>query len=723
MTGPAGIGKSRLVAALITIVGGRTGPPVYSVDLSGLGDPGLVGEVIAEAIGPAGSWRSAPVDRVAARLRQQRAILVLDCFERLVEAAPVVAAMVRRCPGLTVLSTSQRPLEPAGERRLPLGPLPLADAVELFARRAAAAAPGFSLSPHNDRAVRSICTAVDGLPLAIELAAARTRMLTPHELAARLDRPLQVLTGGSRDAPDRHRSLRSAIESSLELIDDRARTLLAWMAPFAGGLRLTDLEWVTDALAGDHGWVLGAVSELVDTGVIRVRDDRIHSRYLIPDAVRQLADERLAARDDGPSVRAAIARRYLHRLRTAAATDGAGYADLDPDRDNVRAAVDWSQAHLPAALDTPTVQALYRFHDMHGRYQEGRTTLIRLARAGAAGAAWALIGAASFSRLLKEPQRAADLIARAEAVLDPTDHSTRAAADLLRGSLATDRGDLPAAAAHSLSAAQAARLAGDERTLGRVLNNLGGIAIVLGEPTNAERYYRESLAVRRRAGAPDRELGLTLMNLADLERTGRRWPAAIRHAREAAELLDRAGHPRSRGMALSTLAMAALRGGVDSDLDTAAAAIEEATRLLPAFAEDKPTQAIIQARHSIVLHACGRAGDIYPALADAIEALTDTLAQFEIAPIIEAHAALLAERDATRAAQLLGLAEAVRDNQEHTQPPLLQPARAIAAVCRAQLGPAAYAHAHRSGAALHQHGLADAVAEFFHREDAPAGGG
>jgi len=715
VTGPAGVGKSRLVAALVTIVRNRTPLTVYTVDLSGLGEPGLVGEVVAEAIGRPGSWRSSPVDRVAAELRGRTALLVVDCFERLVDAAPVLAELVRRCPGLTVLTTSQRPLNLAGERRLPLGSLPLADAVELFVRRATASVPDFTRSPENAEAIRSICAAVDGLPLAVELAAARMRVLTPSELAARLDRPLQVLIGGSRDAPDRHRSLRAAIESSLDLVGDKARTLLARLAPFAGGVRLTDLEQV----AGGEGWVVEALLELVDAGLVRVRDNGTRSVYLLPDAVRQMAAELLAARDDDAAVRERIARHYLHRLRAAAMTaDGQGFADLDPELDDVRAAVDWARRHQPAALDVATVQALYRFHDVRGRYGEGRSTLIRLAEAGPASAAWALVGAANFSRLLKDVSAAEDLVGQAEALLSRDDgtgheHSTRAAAALLRGNLATDRGDLRAAIAHNAAAAQAARCAGDALTLGRVLNNLGAVEVVLGELADAERHYRESLVVRRRAGAPDRDLGLTLMNLADLDRANRRWSAAIRRAREAADLLERAGHPRARGMALATLAMAALRGGTGGDLDTAATAIEEAVVLLPAFGDDKPWRAIVDARRSVVMQARGHAEEVYPVLAEAVEAMLDTLSQFEIAPILEAHAALLARRDAVAAARLLGLAEAVRDDQAHPQPALLQPASRTAKVCRARLGPSEYAQAHRFGSALYRHGLPDALAELF----------
>ncbi len=718
VTGPAGIGKSRLVAALVAAMRGPAGLAVYTVDLSGLSEPDLVGEVIAEAIGAPVSVRSAPVERIAVELGERRTVLVLDCFERLVDAAATVAALVRRCPGLTVLTTSRRRLDLSGERLLVVGPLPPADAVELFVRRAAIAVQGFALTGQNAAAIQSICASVNGLPLAVELAAARMRVLTPGELAARLDRPLQILTRGSRDAPQRHQSLRAAIESSLELLDDRSRTLLTWLAPFAGGVGLADLETVADRLAGNERWVVSALNELLDAGMLRADVDEAHSRYLLPDSVRQLADELPSARDDESAVRDAVASHYLHRLREAAKTaDGRGFAGLDPDVDNVRAAVDRALAHLPAALDTATAQALYRFHDVRCRYVEGRATILRVARSGVdAAAVWALVAAANFSRLLKDPDDARELVGRAQALLSFDDHPDRAVVELLQGNLATDRGDMAAASAHNAAAAQSARIAGDLQVLGRALNNLGGVALVLGALRDAELYYRESLAVRRRSGSPDRDLGLTLMNLAELERTGRRWAAAIRHAREAAGLLARAGHPRWRAMALSTLAIAALRGGVGGDLDTAAGAIEEAVEVLPALGDDKPTYAVVAARHSVVLHARGRTAEAFPRFVEVAEAMDGTLAQFELAPIIEAHAALLARRDAAAAAQLLGLAQAVRDNQEHPQPGLLQPASRTAAGCRARLGAADYAKAHRSGMAKHRQGLADALAELLPAE-------
>lgn len=180
-----------------------------------------------------------------------------------------------------------------------------------------------------------------------------------------------------------------------------------------------------------------------------------------------------------------------------------------------------------------------------------------------------------------------------------------------------------------------------------------------------------------------------------------------------AELLGRAGHPWLQAIALTNLAMAALRGGTGSDLKTATTAIEQATELLPVLGDDLPMRAIVHARRSVILHACDRADLAYPVLAETAEAMTGTWSQFELAPIIEAHAALLAQRDPTSAARLLGLAEAVRDNQEHAQPLLLQPADETAATCRTRLGAAEYARAHQFGASQHRHGLPDALTELL----------
>jgi predicted ATPase len=243
----------------------------------------------------------------------------------------VLAAAVRRCPGLTVVVTSQRPLGIGGERRVRLEPLPEPAAADLFARRAAAVVPGFSLTAENADAVAAVCRAVDGLPLAVELAAARVRTLTPAELAVRLDRPLRVLTGASPDRPDRHRCLRTTIVASLDMVDEPARTVFAWLAPFVAGARLADLEDVAERLGAEPGWLLGAVTGLVDASLFRVRTDGEESRYLMADTMRDLAVDLLAARGDAARVTRVVAAHYLDRLRAAGTRrDGDGTPTWTP---------------------------------------------------------------------------------------------------------------------------------------------------------------------------------------------------------------------------------------------------------------------------------------------------------------------------------------------------------------------------------------------------------
>jgi predicted ATPase/transcriptional regulator with XRE-family HTH domain len=298
LVGPAGVGKSRLAAELAAVLerpGALDRPgglAVPHVDLSALRDPGLIGELVADALGFGGPSRLAPAERIAAQLRGRRAVVVLDCFERLVSGAAEVTALVRRCPGLTVIVTTRRPLHVAGVRLLRVEPLPVPLAMDLFARRAAAVRPDFRLTAANRDAVAAICEQVDGLPLAVELAAARMRLLTPGELAARLGRPLSVLTGGARDLPLRHRSLRTAIESSLEAVDAPARTLFAWLAAFAGGGLLADIEAVAVAFGRDSEWVHGALTELVDISLVRVTGEGGESRYTLPAAMAELAADR-----------------------------------------------------------------------------------------------------------------------------------------------------------------------------------------------------------------------------------------------------------------------------------------------------------------------------------------------------------------------------------------------------------------------------------------------
>jgi predicted ATPase/transcriptional regulator with XRE-family HTH domain len=535
VTGPGGVGKSSLAAALVAMLRRQGGWDVRTLDLSALREPGLVGELIAEAFGCGGASRLAPADRVAAHLGDRRAILVLDGFERLVDSAPEIAALTGRSPGLTVLTTSQRPLRVRDERQIRLAPLPVPDAVTLFRTRAASA--GFMVTDADRAAVTAICRRLDGLPLAIELAAARMRLLTPAELLDRLDRPLALLAGGARDLPARQRSLRATIESSLAVVGDAAAALFDMLAVFAGGVALADLEAVTGALGHDRHWLLEALAELVDTSLVRVTSDESGSRHCLPDAMRELAAPRRAA-----AVERAVAVHYLARVRQHAA----GHQPVaGPDFDNVRAALTWAIDREPGLFDPPTVDALHRYHELTGRLAEGQNLL---ARAAAAGCPPAYVRAGQLARMRGDLTDAARLAGLALTHLAPDDDVGRGSAHLTLGSVNTDRRAARAARTHMRAALVHARRAGDLRLVGQVLNNLGTLSMELGRLDDAERLLGAALEAKRRSAAGDVDRGRTLFNLAETALDAGRFPQAEERARAAVALLL-ARYPRLAGPA------------------------------------------------------------------------------------------------------------------------------------------------------------------------------
>ena len=267
LIGPGGVGKTRLALAVAADAANDVRDGVWFVPLADLRDPDLVLPAIARNVGARESG-DRPVHEVLAEvLRDRRALLVLDNFEQITAAAPQVARLLAACPQLKILATSRSPLAIRAEHTLPLAPLALpapavrctpdslasSPAVILFVQRARAVDPGFALTPTNAEAVAEVCRRLDGLPLAIELAAARIRLLSPQALLARLSGRLGLLAGGPRDLPARQQTLRDAIAWSYDLLTPAEQRLFRLLTVFAGGASLSAIE----AIAGAGCWVLG----------------------------------------------------------------------------------------------------------------------------------------------------------------------------------------------------------------------------------------------------------------------------------------------------------------------------------------------------------------------------------------------------------------------------------------------------------------------------------
>src|SRR6266700_1123167 len=360
LVGIGGIGKTRLALELGFSASDLGWAKVYLVELASLANPGLVDGAVLESVG-GGSSRS-PLQAAVEYLREATALLVLDCCEHVLDAARRVAeVLLRRCPSVAILATSRSPLDIAGELVWPVPPLSMqkrsdageagaSDAARLFADRASYVQSRFELSEDVAGAVETIVRRVDGIPLAIELAAARVRVLSAEEIAGGLDDHLRLLRGGHQSEP-RHQTIRASLDWSYELLTGRERQLFARLSVFSGGL---DLEAATAVCAGGAivpGQALDQIQGLVDKSLLAVERRAGATRFRMLDFVRQYASERLAAAGMGVPL-ADRHRAYFRKLAERAdrelwALVPAGRARLDDESPNLRAAIDDGCARAP----------------------------------------------------------------------------------------------------------------------------------------------------------------------------------------------------------------------------------------------------------------------------------------------------------------------------------------------------------------------------------------
>jgi len=333
LTGPGGSGKTRLALELAARLEEAGGDPPFLVELAPLTEPGLVLPAIARTVGLEQADRALLAGALSGFLRERRLLLVLDNFEHLIDAASDVAALLADVPGLTVLATSRTPLHLRAEFRYEVGPLAIDDARALFIKRARAAQTGFEPTP----AVEALCRRLDGLPLAIELAAARVAALSPAAILERIDEGLPLLTGGPRDAPERQRTVDATIRWSFELLTAEEQRLFASLSVFAGGCTLEAAEEVADA-------DLETLASLVDKSLLR----RDGERYLMLETIREYARERLEHSGTAGRTMERLAE-YLLKLGEeqqgsfrSSADKGLSFARLEPEFANFRAALNWA---------------------------------------------------------------------------------------------------------------------------------------------------------------------------------------------------------------------------------------------------------------------------------------------------------------------------------------------------------------------------------------------
>jgi len=389
LTGAGGSGKTRFGVAVATTIVEEFTAGVQFVTLASITDPALVGTAITEALGIQQVANRTVPQLMAEQLRNSGPfLLVLDNFEQVLPAAAVIAEVLESCPFLKIVVTSRACLRIYGEQEFPVTPLAQNSAVELFVQRATAVWPGFRVTLENSTAIREICSRLDGLPLAIELAAARTKVLSPGAILERLQRSLQLLTGGALDLPERQQTLRKTIDWSHDLLNDTEKRLFRRLAVFAGGCTLEAAEAVCNTGLDLGVDLFEGISSLVDKNLVQ-RMDRaeIETRFSMLETIREYALERLRESGEQPSVRRAHAA-YCLVLAEEGNPDlnpserVHWLAQCDPETDNFRSALDWLFETRDLDWALRLCGSLFRFWDMREHLLEGRARMeaaIRLA--------------------------------------------------------------------------------------------------------------------------------------------------------------------------------------------------------------------------------------------------------------------------------------------------------------------------------------------------------
>jgi predicted ATPase/class 3 adenylate cyclase len=395
LTGPGGIGKTRLSLQVAAETFDRFPDGVFFVALSAVRDPDVIPSAVAQALGVPLSGNQLPLDAVVEHLRARKVLLVLDNFEQLLPAAAAFpASLLQACPEVRIMVSSRAALRAYGEQEFPVEPLHLPgasagaslealtqfEAVKLFIERAVAAKPDFQATNDNAPAIAGICERVDGLPLAIELAAARVKLFSPQALHSRLEKSLAALGAGARDLPGRQQTLTGAIAWSYDLLEAPARRLMARFSVFARGAAIEQAEAVCGPAEEIDVDVVTGLDDLADQSLLRRMPDFEQPRLLMLQTIREFANDRLQASGEAEAVRERHARAYAE---LAESTQGGLFGDgrkaaldrLERDHDNFRTALDWAIAMARADIAMRVAAGMWRFWQMRGHLREGRARL------------------------------------------------------------------------------------------------------------------------------------------------------------------------------------------------------------------------------------------------------------------------------------------------------------------------------------------------------------
>jgi predicted ATPase/predicted Ser/Thr protein kinase len=506
LSGPGGIGKSHLAIEVAQSLADHFSSGVYFLPLASVSDPSVIVSVIAQTLGVRESGGRAPLENLKEHLRKRagaRVLLLIDNFEHLLVAAPMLSDLLAAAPGLKLLVTSRAALRVQDENEFPLQPLALPDpkaklsvsalgecpAIALFVQRAAAVKPGFALTAENASAVAEVCTRLDGLPLAIQLAAARIKLLTPSAMTGRLASRLQLLTSGARDLPARQQTLRQTIDWSYDLLSEAEQKLFRRLSVFTGGFTLEAAESVCDAKQDLGLEILDGMASMVDKSLVRqMNAEEGESRFVMLETIREYGVEKLAASDEEQLTRKAHAAYCLVLAEEAA---GESVADemkkwmdrLEMEHDNFRAAFGWLTKNQNSDWGLRLATALFRFWEMREHFVEGRQRL---------------------SEVLRLPAAA-------------TQNASRMRALFCAGVLAGGQRDYSAAVELFRESLEIARQSGEKQSIAVSANGLAVTTRDIGSFEAATELFEESLALWKELG--DRPaVARALSNLSGVKR-------------------------------------------------------------------------------------------------------------------------------------------------------------------------------------------------------------
>jgi len=602
LTGAGGSGKTRLALQVAADVIDSFSDGVWLVELAALSDPQLVAQSVAGVLGLKEERGKPLAQTVVEHLAGRQVLLVLDNAEHLLAAcAQLSTAVLRQCAQAVLLVTSREALRVAGELtyRVPSLPTPNPgenstpevvsqyESARLFIERAQFHTPRFAVTAQNAPALASICSRLDGIPLALELAAGRVRSMSVEEVNQRLDQTFRLLTGGSRTALPRQQTLRALIDWSYDLLNPAEQSLLWRVAVFAGGCTLEAAERVCSGEGVDEGAVLDLLTSLADKSLLQIEERDGATRYRLLETVRQYARDRMLESGQAQRWRDIHLKYFLALAEEAAPqltrSDQRAWLDrLDVEHDNLRSALTWSSGESgDAGRGLRLAAALWYFWFVRGFLGEGRRWLAALLVAAPASMtdaasstarSKALVGAGALARLQGDYADARALYEQCRALREETGDRQGAAAvlgDL--GLVDYHVGDYSSARLRLNQSIEALRGTGETRSLALSLNTLGMVAAEQGDYADAQALYEESIALQRKHG--DRHgiamalnnLGVVAAHRGDVQAARTLWEEGLAIRREL-------GDRRGVALTLHNLAFVSHREG---DRDAATAHFEE----------------------------------------------------------------------------------------------------------------------------------------------------